>query len=204
MHLVIGNRIANRLSMEQRTDFLLGGIAPDAASEKDTTHFFKGDVEDNSRSIDYEAFLNKYNSEAHEPYVQGYYTHLVADHLWLTGFYLPWLKNRMEKKELAPLYYKDFEILNGKLLEFYGYRNEIKKTLESPATIFDLDEVNATDVQAFKTCVLPDLEYEQETLHLPLQVFTFNQIIGYIETTVDQVTRDMGTGKLSHVTSQTW
>lgn len=53
MHLVIANRIAECLSLEDRTPFLLGGIAPDAVSPKDLSHFFIGDVKDYSRTIDY-------------------------------------------------------------------------------------------------------------------------------------------------------
>lgn len=34
MHLVIANRIAECLSIEDRTSFLLGSIAPDAVSPK--------------------------------------------------------------------------------------------------------------------------------------------------------------------------
>jgi hypothetical protein len=52
MQLVIANRIAECLSIEDRTPFLLGGIAPDSVSPKDLSHFFKGEVQDYSRSID--------------------------------------------------------------------------------------------------------------------------------------------------------
>lgn len=56
MHLVIANRIAECLSIADRTPFLLGGIAPDAVSPKDLSHFFKGEVQDYSRYIDYKDF----------------------------------------------------------------------------------------------------------------------------------------------------
>ena len=94
MHLVIANRIAENLSIEDRTPFLLGGIAPDAVAPKDLSHFFTGDVQDYSRSIDYKGFLDKYRSQAENHYLLGYFTHLIADDIWLKGFYLPWLKKQ--------------------------------------------------------------------------------------------------------------
>ena len=71
MHLVIANKIAESLSIEDKTAFLLGGIAPDAVSPKDLSHFFKGEVQDYSRSIDYKGFLHKYSSQVENHYILG-------------------------------------------------------------------------------------------------------------------------------------
>ncbi len=187
MHLVIAYKIAERLSIEDKTAFLLGGIAPDAVSPKDLSHFFIGEVQDYSRSIDYKGFLNKYSSQAENHYVLGYFTHLIADDIWLKGFYLPWLKNRMEvDKELLNLYHNDFRLLNGKLLEYYGFTDELRKTLSHIPVILDLQEVKSKDVEEFIPYVLGDMEYDKEVINEKLNVFTFNQIIGYIETSVDK------------------
>ena len=137
MHLIIANRIAECLSIEDKTPFLLGGIAPDAVSPKDLSHFFIGEVQDYSRSIDYKGFLHKYSSQVENHYILGYFTHLIADDIWLKGFYLPWLRNRMDvDKELFNLYHNDFRLLNGKLLEYYGFTDELRKTLSDIPTIF--------------------------------------------------------------------
>lgn len=187
MHLMIAYRIAERLSIEDKTTFLLGGIAPDAVSPKDLSHFYIGEVQDYSRRIDYKGFLDKYSSLAKSPYVLGYFTHLIADDIWLNGFYLPWLKNRMEvDQEVLNLYHNDFRILNGKLLEYYGFKDELRKTLCYISTIFDLQEVKSKDVEEFIPYVLGDMEYDKEVINEKLNVFTFNQIIGYIETSVDK------------------
>lgn len=186
MHLVIANRIAESLSIEDRTPFLLGSIAPDAVSPKELSHFFKGEVQDYSRYIDYKGFLHKYSSQAGSHYILGYFTHLIADDIWLKGFNLPWLKNRMEaNKELYHLYHNDFRLLNGKLLEHYGFKNELRKMLSDLPTIFDLHEVKSKDVEEFIPYVLGDMEYDKEGTNEKLNVFTFDQIIGYIETSVD-------------------
>lgn len=187
MHLVIANRIAERLTIEDKTTFLLGGIAPDAVSPKEFSHFFKGQVQDYSRMIDYKGFLDKYSSQEENHYVLGYFTHLIADDIWLKGFYLPWLKNRMEaNKEIFNSYHNDFRLLNGKLLDYYGFANELRKTLRYFPTILDLEEVKAKDVEKLVPYVLEDMEYNKEVINEKLNVFTFDQIIGYIETSVDQ------------------
>lgn len=186
MHLVIANRIAESLLIEDRTSFLLGGIAADAVSTKDLSHFFRGEIQDYSRSVDYKGFLHKYSSQVENLYILGYFTHLIADDIWLKGFYLPWLKNRMEEnKEIPNLYHNDFRLLNGKLLEHYGFTNELRKMLSNIPIILDLEEVKSEDVEKFVPYVLGDMEYDKAVINEDLNVFTFNQIVGYIETSVD-------------------
>lgn len=187
MHLVIANRIAESLSIEDKTTFLLGGIAPDAVSPKDSSHFYKGEVQDYSRSIDYMGFINKYKSQGETHYLLGYFTHLIADEIWLNGFYLPWLKNRLEAdKEIFNLYHNDFRLLNGKLLEYYGFSEELKKCFIDIPKVVDLEEVKSKDVEEFIPLLLGDMEYDKEVINEQLNVFTLNQIVGYIETSVDK------------------
>jgi len=186
MHLVIANRIADSLSIKDKTPFLLGSIAPDAVSSKDSSHFFAGEVQDFSRNVDYKGFIHKYRSQAEDLYVLGYFTHLIADDIWLKGFNLPWLKNRMDADaELYKLYHNDFRILNGKLLEHYGYTDELRRSLNYIPTLSELDEVKSKDVEKFVPYVLGDMEYDNAILNEDLNVFTFNQIVGYLETSVD-------------------
>ncbi|WP_043932004.1 zinc dependent phospholipase C family protein [Bacillus sp. EB01] len=189
MHSIIGNKIAEALSMEDKTSFLLGSIAPDAVfshKEKNLSHFFIGEVHDYSRRVDYKGFLHKYGSQVENPYVLGYCAHLIADDIWLRGFNLSWLKNRMDADEgLYKLYHNDFRLLNGKLLEHYGFTDELRKSFSQFPTILDLDEVTSNDVEKFVPYVLGDMDYGKEVLNEKLNVFTFNQIVGYIETSVE-------------------
>ncbi|WP_054705032.1 hypothetical protein, partial [Bacillus sp. JCM 19041] len=149
-------------------------------------HFFIGEHRDYSRSIDYIGFLNKYQAQAEDAYVLGYFTHLIADDIWLKGFYLPWLKNRMEKeKRIGPLYHRDFFLLNGKLLEHYGLKYELKNTLHQVPGVIDLDEVTSKDVEAFIPAIIEDMNYDQNAIDENLNVFTFDQMLGYIETSIE-------------------
>ncbi|MBT2663362.1 zinc dependent phospholipase C family protein [Bacillus sp. ISL-45] len=190
MHSIIGEKIAQALSIEDKTSFLLGSIAPDAVfshHEKNLSHFFIGDVHDYSRSVDYKGFIHKYGSQIDHPYILGYFAHLIADDIWLRGFYLSWLKDRMDADEgLYKLYHNDFRLLNGKLLEHYGLTGELRKSFNHFPSIIDLEEVTSKDVEKFVPYVLGDMEYDKEVIDEELNVFTFNQMVGYIETSVDQ------------------
>jgi hypothetical protein len=189
MHSIIGKKITEALSIEGKTSFLLGSIAPDAVfsyEQKNLSHFFIGEVQDYSRSVDYKGFLHKYGSQVENPYILGYCAHLIADDIWLRGFNLSWLKNRMDADDgLYKLYHNDFRLLNGKLLEHYGFTDELRKLFSHYPAILDLDEVTSVDVEKFVPYILGDIEYDKEVLNENLNVFTFNQIIGYIETSVD-------------------
>lgn len=190
MHCIIGEKIAQALSIEDKTSFLLGCIAPDAVfahEEKNLSHFFIGDVQDYSRSVDYKGFLQKYGSYIDHPYILGYFAHLIADDIWLKGFYLSWLKNRMDDDErMYKLYHNDFRLLNGKLLEYYGLTNELRNSFSLIPAILDLDEITSKNVEEFVPYVLGDMENDHEVLDEELNVFTLNQIVGYIETSVDK------------------
>lgn len=186
MHAIIAQQLIERLSIKEQAAFLIGGVAPDASFSKNESHFFIGEHQDYSRSIDYKGFLTKYRRKAKDAYILGYFIHLIADDIWLKGFYLPWLKNRMEnKKETGPLYYRDFSLLNGKLLEYYGVKNELKNTFDQIAGIIDLEEVTSKDVEAFIPAVIEDMDYDQQVIDEKLNIFTFEQMLGYIETSIE-------------------
>ncbi|QTD41840.1 hydrolase [Sporosarcina sp. Te-1] len=187
MHLLIANRFAEHLMIEDKTPVLLGGIAADAVFPKEASHFFIGETENYTRGVDFNSFLKKYSSYSESPYILGYYTHLIADDVWFKGFYLSWLKNRMNADEsLYERYHNDFRLLNGLLLEHYGNRDELLELLQNTTSVQDLEEVKRTDLMKFIPYVLSDLTYDQENIHQDkLHVFTLDQIIGYIETSVE-------------------
>ncbi|WP_236634788.1 hydrolase [Alteribacter lacisalsi] len=187
MHLIIADLISDQLGGIDETSFYLGGIAPDAAVRKDRSHFFEGNEANYTRVVAYEKFLKKYNELRLHPYILGCYTHLIADQVWLTGFYLPWLRNLMKTNpDIHKSYHRDFHLLNGRLVEHYGNGSVLMRKLENNCPLMDLEEVTAEEVKAFIPYVKGDLDYEQKTLDEPLEVFTFEQITGYVETCVDR------------------
>jgi hypothetical protein len=53
-------------------------------------------------------------------------------------------------KEIYNLYQNDFRLLNGQLLEYYGYTDELRKMVSYLPTIFDLQEVKSRNVEELK------------------------------------------------------
>ncbi|MEH7458965.1 zinc dependent phospholipase C family protein [Bacillus sp. JJ1127] len=190
MHLIIANGIAERLSIQDKTSFLLGGVAPDAVhskKEKEASHFYAGTTKNYTRRIDYDSFFHKYESFMDSPFILGYYTHLIADDNWLHGFFLPWLQNRIEHdKTILPLYHNDFKLLNAKLLHHYDKEQQFLSILNQHANIPKFEEVTEENVLAFKKLIFDDLLYPKQDLHTNLQVFTFDQIVGYVETAIEK------------------
>ena len=187
MHAIIALKVAEALQIENKTEFLLGGIAADATPDKDASHFYAGLHEDYTRSIDYELFFEKYKARVDLDYILGYYAHLIADDLWLTGFNFPWLKNRIEAEpELQTLYHQDFRLLNGKLAHYYDVNVVLTNAFKQQVELFDLDEVKASNTWKLAQYVLEDIQEIEQSLEQPLLVFTFDQIVGYIETSIQK------------------
>ena len=96
-------------------------------------------------------------------------------------------KNRIENDEtIAPLYYNDFKLLNAKLLHHYDQEQQLFSLLNQEAHIVDIEEVSKENVLAFRKYLFEDMLYPKQHLHEDLQVFTFDQIVGYIETAIEK------------------
>ncbi|TMU87622.1 hydrolase [Bacillus sp. BHET2] len=186
MHSIIAYRLAQHFELEDRASFVMGGIAPDAVNDKELTHYYYGDVQDFTRGIDPERFLRSQTNPKLSPFILGYYTHLVADDLWLKGFYLSWLKNRMNAdSSLYERYHGDFKMLNGQLLHYYGLKNELLQIVDEPFKYLDVTNVSRHMVEGFIPSLKEDMSYNEREIQAPLTVFTLQQIIGYIETSIE-------------------
>src|SRR5699024_9879756 len=122
MHAIISNEILKEIHDLNINHFLLGGLAPDAAvNNKEISHFYTGYHGIFTKLIYYYILYNKYIIAPLSDYILVYYCHLIADDLLLTGFFSPWLKNRIESdQDILNAYHQDFRLLNGKLAEHYS------------------------------------------------------------------------------------
>src|SRR5690625_633402 len=187
MHLIISNEVARQLPIANKQAFLLGGIAPDAVLTKETSHFYVGHHHDYTRSIAYETFYEKYRDRKEMDYILGYYTHLITDDMWVQGFSLPWLKNRLKNDEaLFNRYHHDFRLLNGRLLSYYGLSTDVFQGVDIVDAVPDLDEITAIDVEKLLTSVKVDMHDNEQDGDEKLSVFTCEQIIGYMETSIEK------------------
>src|SRR5699024_6319986 len=143
-----------------------------------------GSHEDYTRIVNYEKFYEKYKGNRNKAYILGYYAHLITDHIWLTGFFQPWLKNRMEHdSSLHQRYHHDFSLLNRKLATHYNISVDTFENV-SDTEIPHLDEVSGDDVKKLFSFIYDDLR-SPENESEPLKVFTMPQIVGYIETAIE-------------------
>ncbi|MFS0781022.1 hydrolase [Bacillus sp. 1P06AnD] len=187
MHYIIAKKLASLLPLSDKSAFCIGGVAVDAGQPKDKAHYYRGAYEDYTRIIDYEGFIKKKLCNQHKDYFLGYYAHLIADDLWLNGFYMPWLRNRInDDPSMASLYHQDFVTLNPLLVKHYGLSaDDICDRMEE-MTLPDLPFVPGTTAKQFMKEIKKDMEILEHQGVNSLNVFTFGQIIGYIETSIDK------------------
>ena len=90
MHLIIAGQVAGKIDISDRPRFLLGGIAPDAVhgrEQKTKSHYYEGSVDDGTRRVHYEGFIEKYQKEIQDEFILGYVVHLVGDDVWMKDIY---------------------------------------------------------------------------------------------------------------------
>lgn len=185
MHLIIADQVFEHLCLRDHGLFLVGSIAADAAESKDDSHFYEGDIDEGTRHIHYQRYLRKYRSRLSNEFVLGYLTHLIADDRWLKDFYLSWLKERLDRDpSLLAQYHCDFRLLNKRLIKYYN-KPHLKEVLEPAEVKAEIDEVKPEAVQDVKKQALQDFEWDSENQQ-ELQVFTFEQIVEYIEKSTRQ------------------
>lgn len=82
MHYCISFIIAERLKINNKNEFMLGGIAPDIHGlmgvEKGVTHFKDRD-KDGESYINYMRFYETYEYIINKPFYLGYLCHLISD-----------------------------------------------------------------------------------------------------------------------------
>lgn len=175
MHLVIANEVLPHLPSVDRTQFLFGNLAPDATTNKAGSHYYAGRHDDLTRRLDLEQYWSDSEGEPLS-YRLGYYCHLVADEIWLQGFYKGWLKQLITadpSKQAA--YYADFDTYNATLAERLGH-------FSFQSLRHDVDEAMNALIQKIErdTKMKSDGRY---TMFLP------HQFDGYVDTCVERCRR---------------
>lgn len=86
------------------------------------------------------------------------------------------------------MYYNDFKLLNAQLLHHYDKEQRLFALLNQEANIVNIEEISRKNVLAFRQYIFEDMLYPEQHLHENLQVFSFDQIVGYIETAIEKGT----------------
>lgn len=182
MHLLIADYVATELGIDQTGRMLLGALAPDATNSKFDTHF-KGTRFRHCPGTpwEYGRFVLKYREQISDPFMLGYLTHLVADEVWAMKSYFSGFREMLRNDPtLYEQYYGDFRLCNAKLCELYQCK-DLSSFLKDATDMPQIEEVTEWDVLELKKHALADFDYPIEHLQEELKVFSFDEILAYIE-----------------------
>jgi hypothetical protein len=182
MHLLISDFVCKELAIKQQGEMLLGAIAPDARQEKSDTHFVGDRFKyGNGKRWEYGRFIVKYREHITEPFLLGYLTHLVADEVWAMKSYFSGFEERLQNDPtLYERYHQDFRLCNAKLNENYA-SDGLYEALKSAVYIPGMAELDEENVLQLKKHALDDFNYPMEHVEQELSVFSFEEILAYIE-----------------------
>ncbi|MCP1307893.1 zinc dependent phospholipase C family protein [Paenibacillus tyrfis] len=186
MHYCISNRIAQKLSIENRSDFLIGGIAPDGLREmnhsKEVTHFVEREST-GRRRINYWRFVEKYKERIREPFYSGYLCHLIADEVWSADTYFQKVRSLSaeERSEARNMSYRDFRRLNGVIIARYGLQRD-----PHPIPEVAMDEISAESVASLLDDLDRDFNFDKTAAHEPLEFLRHDEVFHYIEVSVNR------------------
>lgn len=187
MHYCISSLLADRLGIENRNEFMLGGIAPDINGlmgvAKGVTHFKDIDASGKSR-INYFRFYDTYKDTMNKPFYLGYLCHLISDVVWLelylkiVGFASP-----QQLKEKALVAYRDFARLNGRITKQYSL-----KLHQHVLPTVNIDGYNNEYLPALLDLLRKDFTIDEDLMNETLELFNNNnfEIIDYINRSVDE------------------
>lgn len=186
MHAYIGQRLITLLPELDPARFLIGTIAPDARhDEKEQAHYYTGELASGTRAIDYEAFWR--DSASWNPsFRSGYYVHLIADDIWLRGFYMGWLRQAIiADASIGSRYHDDFRRYNTRIAPFVNWNEQ--------AINGALHEVSVQSRWKALPHFIREVEEDRRTV-LPQEydILLPCQLDGYIETAIERSIHHLG------------
>ncbi|MGI1807125.1 zinc dependent phospholipase C family protein [Exiguobacterium sp. TDN 0502] len=180
MHAYIGQRLITSLPELDPARFLLGAVAPDARyDEKEQAHYYTGELASGTRAIDYEAFWK--DATSWDPsFRSGYYVHLIADDIWLRGFYMSWLRQAIiADASIGSKYHDDFKRYNTRIAPLVSW--------DEQALTEALDELRMQSRWKALPHFIKDLEEDRRTvLQQEYDILLPLQLDGYIETAIER------------------
>ncbi|ANU18442.1 hypothetical protein BBI11_15970 [Planococcus maritimus] len=194
MHLIIARHVAEKIEIFDRPRFLLGGIAPDAVHGRELktkSHYYEGSVEDGTRRVNFENFIQKYRGEMRDSFTLGYVVHLVADDVWMTDIYFKKdMKHRIDADpSVLEKWHSDFRKLNGMLIDLFdcaGLGRELAGA-DFPDTL--IEEIEINNLREFTEEMLGDFKSSQAFTGEDLEIYSVEEITGYIKFAAEQAVR---------------
>lgn len=193
MHLAISEKVAEHFDLDLMR-FNLGNLLPDLHENtkevKAISHFrneresYENSKDSNYQYCNYEKFLQKYKNKIDDDLYLGYYSHLIADELWVQRVYIKYMRdeNRRKREDQQNNYYHDFSRLNQIIRDRYNLKMNV---------IFE--EIEILEIDSRRISKLNEgLDYDFNTTYdgLNLLLFDYEDIINYIEETSSIIIKD--------------
>ncbi|WP_142829625.1 zinc dependent phospholipase C family protein [Planococcus soli] len=191
MHMIIADHVSKQLEITDKQLFLLGGIAPDAAytiAKKSQSHFYEGRLDDGTRHVNYNRFIEKYPLDIQSEFGLGYLIHLISDDVWLKQVYFRNdLKNRTDADpQLLDRWHSDFRKLNGKLITHFDCENLRNELMDTFLLSTNISEIDTENLQQFKEETIGDFKFSKEELVSELEVYAVEEILDYIDAATEK------------------
>lgn len=187
MHYCIATMIAEKINISGRSEFLLGGIAPDIHGlmgvAKGITHFKERD-EVGKNHINYKGFYETYRELINEPFYLGYLCHLISDWVWNDMYFkkVKFVSSEQWNQSLQATY-RDYAKLNGRIIRHYSLAIH---ELKIPDFKINIEQYDVNFLPSLVGLLVKDFEIDESHMNEPLELFENDnrEIIDYINKSV--------------------
>lgn len=187
IHICIAKKVNEYLKLPEKKLYL-GTLAPDLSKElnnsRNLSHFYDG------KTIQLDKFIDKYKYKLWDPYIMGYFIHLVTDKLWEEEFVPKFIKHDNIKLQqggmsissidiINKLIYEDTTNLGSTLIDRYEPKLSLfYDDLEIPKIIVEEIDTSKLNLLINKMSTIIANNQQEKTL-----IFNWEDVIEFIEST---------------------
>lgn len=185
IHICVAKKVNEYLKLPEKKLYL-GTLAPDLSKElndsRNLSHFYDGET------IDIDKFIDKYKYKLWDPYIMGYFIHLVTDKIWEEDFVPKFIKQDNIKLQQGGMSIASSNIINRLIYEDATNLASVLIDKYEPklSLFFDEIELPKITVDEIDTSKLEVLINKMSTIvanskqRKPL-IFNWEDIIEFIE-----------------------
>lgn len=187
IHICVAKKVNEYLKLPEKKLYL-GTLAPDLSKElqdnRKVSHFYK------ENTIALNKFIDKYKYKLWDPYIMGYFIHLVTDKVWEEEFVPKFIKNDNIKLQqggmsissidiINKLIYEDATNLASVLMDKYEPKLSLfYDEIELPKITVDEIDTSKLNILINKMSTIIANNKQEKTL-----IFNWEDVIEFIETT---------------------
>lgn len=212
MHLVVADKLLDKLNIKDPASFYCGNLAPDAIMARENyeremknhTHFKDGiglrmfEFRQKERQEEYhkkfndfvERFLDKESPE-YELYL-GYVVHMLTDELYLLDYYESFLVEleaqgkELWDEEFVKGYVSDVDRVDWEIVREYTFKHKMPDILRSKSGYEITDFITADELESSKQYIIWR-NFETSHEKTPLAVTTYEKNYDFIDLCVERI-----------------